>query len=103
MGLFADIFVSFIAVLLLYVLFRTAFSLFAEKELENSAVRRINDTFVIYAAPESLEYYLRMSLLLDRHTKVIVNIDKNAPDSEELSFIAGNLSKKSDNIKIRYI
>lgn len=104
MELFVIILVSALALVFLYVIYKKLFFDFAKKEIEKSSViKRKDDTFVIYANKESLEYYIRMARGLGRKTKVIINIEKNSADTEELTYIARVCSGRAGNITIHYI
>ncbi|MBQ9745287.1 MAG: hypothetical protein IJW21_00500 [Clostridia bacterium] len=101
MGTFTVIFLSFSAVLLIYLLFRRLFAMFAESELRKSRCARISrDSVEIYARGESLEYCLRLALTLNRRTVVFVK--KDGSDAELSGYIAEAMQRYYD-FEIRYI
>ena len=71
---FAVIFLSFAALLLFYLLFRSLFALFAERELRKCRNVRFSTSGVeIFACGESLEYCIRASALLGERITVYVS------------------------------
>lgn len=99
MGNFTVIFLSFSAVLLIYLLFRRLFAAFAESELRKCRnVRFCEDRVEIYAQGESLEYLLRLALALPQRTVVYVS---SGAEAELARFIAETMQKYYD-FEIRY-
>jgi hypothetical protein len=82
---FAFVFLSFAAILLVYMLFRRAFSVFAYSELRKSGCARFCGGAVeLFARGESLEYLLRLALALpDVNIRVYI-----AEGDEEAACIA---------------
>jgi hypothetical protein len=89
---FAVIFLSFAALLLFYLLFRSLFVLFAERELRKCRNVRFSTSGVeIFAYGESLEYCIRAAILLGEKTTVFV-----AESDEESAYIAEAMQKYYD-------
>ena len=89
---FAVIFLSFLLVLLIYLLFRSLFALIAERELRKSRnVRFSTDGVEIFARGESLEYYIRSAALTGEKITVYV-----AYGDEESAYIAESMRKYCD-------
>ena len=81
---FAVIFLSFSIVLLTYLLFRSLFALFAERELQKCRnVRFSTEGVEIFAEGDSLEYCIRAALLLGEKITVYI-----AQGDEESAYIA---------------
>ncbi len=89
---FAVIFLSFVLILLIYLLFRSLFALFAERELQKCRnVRLSTDGVEIFAQGESLEYCIRSAILLGEKITVYV-----AEGDEESAYIAEAMRKYYD-------
>ena len=89
---FAVIFLSFLLVLLFYLLFRSLFARAAERELQKCRnVRFSTDGVEIFARGESLEYCIRSALLLGKKITVYV-----AYGDEESAYIAEAMRKYYD-------
>ena len=77
---FALIFLSFFAILLFYLLFRSLFAIMAESELRKCRYVRISTERVeIFARGESLEYYLRAAVFIGARVTVYVAEGDEAP------------------------
>ena len=89
---FAVIFLSFLLVLLFYLLFRSLFALAAERELQKCRnVRFSTDGVEIFAQGDSLEYYIRSAALIGEKITVYV-----AYGDEESAYIAEAMRKYYD-------
>ena len=89
---FALIFLSFFAIVLFYLLFRSLFAIMAESELRKCRYVRISTERVeIFARGESLEYYLRAAVFIGARVTVYV-----AEGDEESAFIAESMQKYYD-------
>jgi hypothetical protein len=89
---FALVFLSFFAVLLVYLLFRSLFAYLAESELRKCRYVKIStDSVEIFAQGESLEYYLRAALFLGARVTVYV-----AEGDGESAYIAESMKKYYD-------
>ena len=102
--IFFDVALSGAVFAFLYIALRFIFSSFAKREIEKSGkVKRKGRTLDIYADAESLEYYIRMALLVYPRATIIVNIDKNSSEVEELEYIAAVFARSTSGFKIHYI
>lgn len=89
---FAVIFLSFVLILLIYLLFRSLFAFFAERELQKCRNVRFSTGGVeIFAVGESLEYCIRAAMLLGEKITVYV-----AEGDEESAYIAEAMRKYYD-------
>jgi hypothetical protein len=89
---FAVIFLSFVVVLLFYLLFRRLFAFFAEGELRKCRnVRFSTEGVEIFARGESLEYLIRSAILLGE--KITVCVENG---DEESAYIAEAMRRYYD-------
>ena len=89
---FVLVFLSFFAILLFYLLFRSLFAIIAESELRKCRYVKISTNRVeIFARGESLEYYLRAAIFIGARVTVYV-----AEIDEESAFIAEAMRKYYD-------
>ena len=98
MGIFTVIFLSFTALLFIYLLFY----IFAKREIDRSdEVRKKGNEVYISARAQSLEYLLRMAVA-SQADRIIVYININAADAKESESIALDFSHNEKYVEIRY-
>ncbi len=104
MELFLTVFISAAAVFLIYSGYRRILSHFLRRDIEeNEDILLFGNDFIIYASPESLEYYIRAALFFGGETNIIINIERATKQSADMYETARIFAGKNTNIKINYI